>query len=209
MHLQCMQVDILDKPVEYNEVIKLFDNKEKDKCFILEHNDIYTAGKSVKEQIEEINGIKTVHTERGGLWTWHGKGQVVVYFIYNLHKHQMTLTDFFEKIEKIFVELIKNEINNDNFVVYADKDKRGFWIKNKTTNEIAKIGFIGLRVSKGVLTHGISINYNNDLRWFEYINPCGLGDVKITSIQESCKDKTKLNIADFKLKVAKEIERNF
>ena len=41
-----MQVDILDKPVEYNEVIKLFDNKEKDKCFILEHNDIYTAGKS-------------------------------------------------------------------------------------------------------------------------------------------------------------------
>ena len=72
--------------------------------------------------------------------------------------------------------------------IYADKNKRGFWVKNLKNQSIAKIGFIGLRITNGFLTHGISINYNNDLSVFDYINPCGLGNVKITSISEVVKN---------------------
>lgn len=209
MHSQFVQVDILEQPIKYDEAIKWFEDKSKDRIFILEHEDIYTAGKSVKENITEINGIKAINTDRGGLWTWHGKGQIVIYFIYNLHNHKITLSDFFKKIENIFIELIKKEINNKNYIVYADNDKRGFWIKNNKTNSIAKIGFIGLHISKGILTHGISINYNNDLKWFQYINPCGLGNVNITSIQEICKNKELLDIENFKKNIANKLKNSF
>ena len=106
----------------------------------------------------------------------------------------MTLTDWFSLIEPVIIKCIEEEIINNVGLsknelskilqIYADKNKRGFWIQNKQTSLVAKIGFIGLRITSGFLTHGISINYNNDLSTFAHINPCGLGDVKITSIRE-------------------------
>ena len=204
-----MEIIICKKQIQYQELLKWFNDTTKDKIFILEHQDVYTAGKSVKETLSNIKNIPAIKTNRGGLWTWHGKGQIMIYFIYNLHNNHLTLTDFLKKIEQICCNLIQQEINNNDYIVYADKDRRGFWIKNKKNNEIAKIGFIGLRISKGILTHGISINYNNNLEWFNYINPCGLGDVKITSIEKIINDKTNLNIEQFKIKTKEKLEKYF
>ena len=194
--------------IDYNtamhwfEQIKNFNNKQnwldEEKIFVLEHNNVYTAGKSINNypnetHIQQIHNTPVVYTNRGGLWTWHGIGQVVVYFIYNLHARRLFISDFMDTIESITVKnivfelekLTGKQLTQTNLAVYADDNKRGFWVKNTNTSEISKIGFMGLRASNGFVYHGISINYNNDLTFFDYINPCGLGDVKITSIEKT------------------------
>jgi len=185
-------VVIIDEPVAYTDAMKWFEEPYKeDKIFILEHQDVYTCGKSVGEEEfkriapnGKIMGTPAVRANRGGLWTWHGKGQIVVYFICNLRKNHMTLDDWFQKIEGTVLEGLNDIINQHNvrcINVYADKDKRGFWMRD-AHRDVYKIGFIGLRVSNGILTHGISINFDNDLKWFDYITPCGLEGVRIGSI---------------------------
>lgn len=213
------------KPVSYNEAMKWFscvnssDSKKNcEQIYIFEHDDVYTYGKSIKKDSKvpsHINGIETVQANRGGLWTWHGKGQIMIYFVLNLRKRKMNLHDWFKIIEPIFVQLIQTEIGDKRYSVYADKDKRGFWVKDIQSGNISKIGFIGLRIINGFLTHGISINYNNNLEPFKHINPCGLGDVKITSIKELKKDdsensqKIETEKELFKEKIGKELSKAF
>lgn len=234
-----LQFIVCDKPIEYNQAMQWFKNVQNVKpkstniveeyIYVLEHKDVYTAGKSIinneaEKNIKEIHETPVIYTERGGLWTWHGKGQVVVYFLYNLRKRNLSLSKFMSIIEDVAIECVKDNIkqlvrdvvvNNNNIVnynddndyinnniiileheklifnklkIFADQNKRGFWIKNLSNNDVAKFGFMGFKVSNGFLTHGISINYNNNLKWFDYIDPCGLGDVKITSITEIVKN---------------------
>lgn len=187
--------------INYTTSIKWFEpistdtNKNIEKIYVFEHQDIYTAGKSINNEDAEkqqfINNTPVAYTSRGGLWTWHGKGQVVVYFIYNLRQRNLTLGDFMSLIEQAVIETTNQFLFNNyqntqpqtQLQIYADNNKRGFWVKYNSNN-IAKFGFIGLRVSRGYVYHGISVNFNNDLSAFDYINPCGLGNVKITSIKE-------------------------
>ena len=212
MAQQDMEIIFFQKKMPYMEVNSLFENVKnknrnavEEKIYILEHENVYTAGKSVLNSNEvfkeKIADIPTVYSERGGLWTWHGVGQVVVYFVYDLRKHKKTISDFMADIERSVITSVNDELNKygvkkniaSEIRIFARQDKRGFWCKNLKNGEIAKFGFIGLRVKNGFVTHGISVNYNNDLSYFDFINPCGLGDVKITSIQEivkSCKNRT-------------------
>ena len=249
-----MQLIIKDKQIEYNDAMTWFDNLNEEKIFVFEHKDIYTAGKSIinnniEKNINNIHNIPAIHTNRGGLWTWHGKGQVVIYFIYNLRKRKLPLNKFMSIIENVVVKNVKNELskydNTTNFNIFADNNKRGFWFKknetikenNKKESETIKIqskmennihqmenidvfdnqqiqdnekfGFIGLRITNGFVLHGISINYNNNLEYFDYINPCGLGNVKITSIKNILIENSKfynqtqtlLDINNFKLSI--------
>lgn len=229
-----MQLLFPKRYIEYNQAMKWFEpitnndnnkdiEKDIEKIYVFEHQDVYTAGKSINNGNDEknndkqfINKTPVFYTSRGGLWTWHGKGQVVVYFIYNLRKRNLALSNFMSLIEQAVIDatnqLLFNNLSNtqqqNKLQIYADSNKRGFWVKYDSTNSnnIAKFGFIGLRVSRGYVYHGISINFNNDLSVFDYINPCGLGDVKITSIEEmhnilikKQKDKTTLiSIDEFK-----------
>ena len=200
-----MKLEIFDRFIEYQETKILFNCVQEkaqnieEKVFVLEHKDVYTAGKSIlNKNINYIKSVPVYYAERGGLLTWHGKGQVVVYFIYNLKKHQMSISDFMNVIEKVVVKCVNEELDkycniavndfndrkgiytnvndiakkldDDNkFIIFANQDKRGFWIKDCKNNEISKFGFIGLKVSNGYVYHGISINYNNDLKWFDFI----------------------------------------
>jgi len=217
-----MQLFIEDKQIEYNKAMKWFEDLTEEKIFVFEHQDVYTAGKSIdnnekEKNISNIHGVPAIHTSRGGLWTWHGKGQVVVYFIYNIKKRHLPLSNFLSIVENVVVENVKTELfkhdSKTNFNIFTDNNKRGFWYKNnksKKENNNEKFGFIGLRVSKGFVLHGISINYNNNLALFDYINPCGLGKVKITSIENILKENNNkslsaLDIHNFKLMLGNEL----
>ena len=206
--------------ISYQDAMKWFDDIGKkdidEKLFILEHKNVYTAGKSVdftSNVNSTIKGIEAIATQRGGLWTWHGKGQVVVYFIYNLRKHNSNLSDFLKNVEMATLLCVKDEWNkicnkqfkDDDVEFFSDNKKRGFWVRymdfQTNIKKMAKFGFIGLRVSKGIVYHGISVNYNNDLQFFKYINPCGLGNVEITSIENIAQRTIKnisLDINNFK-----------
>ena len=245
-----MRLIFLKKYIDYQTALSWFNDircvdnfvkNDKDcndieRIFVLEHNNVYTAGKSVgnvlKEDIKKedyvfnnsrqtIHGVPVFYTERGGLWTWHGHGQVVVYFIYNLRARDIDLSKFMSIIEDTVINSINLEIKRIttkfpkyiNLEFYADSKKRGFWVRNinkSNCNKVSKFGFIGLKVTNGFVYHGISINYTNDLSFFDYINPCGLGDVEITSIEKLTKNNivSSLDINFFKRQVGNDLFEN-
>ena len=162
-------------------VTKAVQNKINDQIWFLEHKDIYTAGSSAEINIKNWSKKlpKIIKVNRGGKMTYHGPGQIVIYLIVNLKKRGMGLIDFITKLEEICLEVFyKNKIE----LVSKKEKNRGLWFKK--SDIIKKIIFIGLRYSKGVVYHGLSINFNVDLNLFRKINPCGLDINEISSLDE-------------------------
>lgn len=194
-----MDTEIFDHYIDYIEAINLMNHYKKEyldgkcpmKIMCLEHLPVYTCGKLGNNLHDKssINGIPVVQTNRGGLLTYHGPGQVILYFVYDLKGGNCvkvkTLSDFILTCEESVVEVLESF----KVTAFSSKDanmtNKGIYIYNQSAGKFDKIGFIGLNVSKEqIITHGISININNDLSYFERIIPCGLTDIKISSVKE-------------------------
>jgi len=177
------------KPIEYNDAIQLLEkrlenvinNNEKELIWFLEHNHIYTAGKSFKESEILDKSIKLIKTSRGGKITCHSPGQLVCYFVIDLNKRKKDLRKFIISIENSIIDTL-SEFKIKGF---SDRKNIGIWIKHK--NENKKIAAIGIRVKKWVAYHGFSININNNLKYFEKIIPCGLKNKKTIRLSEISK----------------------
>ena len=174
------------KPVKYEEALKFMEkrlleidqNKSNDLIWILEHEHIYTAGTSFKENEIIDKSIKVLNTNRGGKITYHGPGQLICYFVIDLKKGKKDIRRFISIIEKSIVQTLKDyEINS-----FPDKDNIGIWYNNNS--KIEKIAAIGVRVSKWIAYHGFSININNDLDKYNAIIPCGIKDKGITNLKK-------------------------
>ena len=183
------------KPVKYNDAIKLMEErllkineqKNNELLWILEHDEIYTAGTSYNENEILDNSIKVIKTNRGGKITFHGPGQLVCYFVIDLKKRNKDIRKFITLIEKTIID----SLNHFNIKTFSDKNNIGIWYKNK--NHVDKIAAIGVRVSKWIAYHGFSININNDLSKYESIIPCGVKDKGVTSLKKiNDQDYTKL-----------------
>ena len=175
------------KPIKYTDAIKFLEqrlldihsNKKSDLIWILEHEEIYTAGTSYKEEEILNKDINLIKTNRGGKITLHGPGQKIVYFVLNLNKRKKDIKNLIKTIESIIIDFLKlYKIKS-----YADKKNIGIWVKDK------KIAAIGIRVSNWVAYHGFSINLNNNLNHYKKIIPCGLDNTKITSTEIESKIK--------------------
>jgi lipoyl(octanoyl) transferase len=174
------------KPVKYNKAIMLLEkrlteineNKKEDLLWILEHEEIYTAGTSYKEDEILNKNINLIKTNRGGKITYHGPGQLICYFVIDLKKRQKDIRKFITLIEKTIIE----SLSSFNIKSFADKKNIGIWIKDK--NDVKKVAAIGVRVSKWIAYHGFSININNDLTKYQAIIPCGILDKGITKLSE-------------------------
>ena len=174
------------KPVKYEDALTFMEkrlyeinkNDSNDLIWILEHEEIYTAGTSFKEKEILDKSIKVIQTNRGGKITYHGPGQLICYFVINLKKRKKDIRKFISIIEKTIIDTIKFY----KIDTFADKKNIGIWHKNN--NEIKKVAAIGVRVSKWVAYHGFSININNDLNKYNAIIPCGIVDKGVTSLKE-------------------------
>ena len=192
-----IEVKISVKPVDYIKSMEILekrvndvhDGKKDEFLWILEHNDIYTGGTSSKTEDLLDKKIKIIKTNRGGKYTFHGKGQKVVYFVINLNKRNKDIRVFVRKIEKCIIKIL----NEYKVQSYADKKNIGIWINNK--NNLLKIAAIGIRVRKWIAYHGFSINIENDLSKYKKIVPCGIRDKGITSLKSQGIDNYK-NIND-------------
>tara|TARA_E500000178_G_C16960301_1_gene725665 strand:+ start:437 stop:1048 length:612 start_codon:yes stop_codon:yes gene_type:complete len=157
--------------------------KKNELIWILEHPLTYTGGiRSNNDDILDKN-INLIKTPRGGKITLHNPGQKIVYFVINLNKRKKDIRKFVNYIEISIIEFLKEY----GIKSKSDRKNIGIWVKDK------KIGAIGIRVSKWIAFHGCSININNNLNDYKKINPCGLKNNSITSIQNENKYK-KLNI---------------
>ena len=174
------------KPVKYEDALTFMEkrlyeinkNDSHDLIWILEHEEIYTAGTSFKEKEILDKSIKVIKTNRGGKITYHGPGQLICYFVINLKKRKKDIRKFISIIEKTIIDTIKFY----KIDTFADKKNIGIWYKNN--NEIKKVAAIGVRVSKWVAYHGFSININNDLNKYNAIIPCGIVDKGVTSLKK-------------------------
>ena len=174
------------KPVKYDDALEFMEKrlldisqkKSNDLIWILEHEELYTAGTSSKENEILDKSIKIIKTNRGGKITYHGPGQLICYFVIDLKKEKKDIRKFISLIEKTIIETLKSY----NIDTYADKDNIGIWYNDNS--QIKKVAAIGVRVSKWIAYHGFSINIENDLKKYEAIIPCGIIDKGVINLKE-------------------------
>ena len=174
------------KPVKYIEAIKFLEtrlvdidkNNSKDLIWILEHDEIYTAGTSYKEEEILNKDIDLIKSNRGGKITYHGPGQLICYFVIDLKKRKKDIRKFITLLEKTIIQ----SLSDYNIHSYGDLKNIGIWTKHK--NKVYKIAAIGVRVSKWIAYHGFAININNDLSKYKNIIPCGISDKGVINLKE-------------------------
>jgi len=172
-------------PVNYQDAIKdlehrlslVFQNKEKELIWTLEHNEIYTGGTSYKKNEILNNSINFVKTNRGGKITYHGPGQLICYFVIDLRNRKKDIRNFVCIIEKTIIQTLEQF----NIKSFADRKNIGIWFDNK--KETQKVAAIGIRVSKWIAYHGFSINIDNDLNKYKNIISCGIRDKGVTNLK--------------------------
>jgi len=181
---------------DYQEIIhklvvedKLANKKssEINRFLLVEHPHVYTLGKSGDEHNLLVNGdflkkIEAVYykIDRGGDITYHGPGQLVGYPIIDLENYKVGVKDFIFKMEQAIIKTIA-EYGLDG----ALKDgATGVWLDSTIPAKSRKICAIGVRVSRYVSMHGFALNVNTDMRYFNYINPCGFITYGVTSIEK-------------------------
>lgn len=148
-----------------------------DTILLVEHNPAYTIGLRTKDydQVEEKRlkkvGAEFYRTNRGGLITFHGPGQLVAYPILNLRHFQPSIRKYVASLELTLIDTCRR------FGIEArTTEHTGVWVGDK------KIGSIGIHASRFVTTHGISLNCNTDLSWYRHIVPCGIPGKEVTSL---------------------------
>lgn len=153
----------------------LVNGKGEDTLLLLQHPSVYTAGRRTEDSERPQNGVQVVDVDRGGKITWHGIGQLVGYPIIRL-KNPTDVVGFVREIESALIDLCAE------LGIAAERvcERSGVWVKDATGDR--KIAAIGIRVAKGVTTHGFAINVNPDLSAYDQIIPCGIVDAGVTSI---------------------------
>ena len=150
---------------------------------LCEHPAVYTLGKSgheenmlVAEDFLKQQGASFYHIDRGGDITFHGPGQLVGYPILDLEREGIGLRDYIHSLEEAVIRTVAEWGISGTRVAGA----AGVWLTDK--GPLRKIAAIGVRSSRYVTMHGFALNVNTDLKWFDYINPCGFADRGATSI---------------------------
>ena len=184
-------------PIKYKDAMLVLEerladinsNKKNDLIWILEHEEVYTAGTSYKEDEVLNKSIKIIKTNRGGKITYHGPGQLICYFVIDLKKRKKDIRKFITIIEKTIVE----SLSEFNIKSFNDPKNIGIWVNDKTS--INKVAAIGIKVSKWIAYHGFAININNDLSKYKNIVPCGILNKGVTNLKR-IKDQNYNNLND-------------
>ena len=184
------------KPINYFYAINVLEKRledlhahiNKELIWTLEHDEIFTAGTSYKENEILDNSIDLIKTNRGGKITCHAPGQLICYFVIDLRKKK-DIRKFISCIEKSIIETLKHY----QIETFSDKDNIGIWHKKK--NSVNKVAAIGVRVKKWIAYHGFAVNINNNLDQYKKIIPCGIKDKGVTNLI-SILDKDYSNLGD-------------
>jgi lipoyl(octanoyl) transferase len=147
----------------------------ENQIWLLEHPPVFTLGTAAsKEHILDAKNIPVIQTDRGGEVTYHGPGQLVIYFLLDIKTLKWGPKALVKNLEDFIQDLLKQYDIETNIISGAP----GVYVQDK------KIASIGLRISRGKTYHGISLNVNMDKKPFEQINPCGYEGLKVTQIKD-------------------------
>ena len=168
----------------------------QNEIWMLEHPPIFTLGTAAdKQHVLNANNIPVVQSDRGGEVTFHGPGQLVIYFMIDIKKTKLGPKSLVSTLQEFTQSLLKEYAIDSTFIEGAP----GVYVGGK------KIASIGLRISKGKTYHGISINVDMDLTPFSYINPCGYEGLEVTQIKDFKKDITLKEVERLAIKLLEPI----
>ena len=187
--------------VNYHETLELMKSHIKKEDFdneiwLLEHPPIFTLGTAAdKNHILNPKDIPVVQSDRGGEVTYHGPGQLIIYFLLDVKKLDFGPKKLVSIIQNFVKDLLASISIDCNFVEGAP----GVYVDKK------KIASIGLRISNGKSYHGISLNFEMDLSPFKQINPCGYKGLEVTQIKDLNKDISKLQLEKLAIDLLRKI----
>jgi len=158
------------------------DGEIPDTLLLLQHPPVFTTGRFrgeedivVPAESLEKEGIAVFASNRGGSVTYHGPGQLVGYPIFNLKENGLGVLEYIRKLEEVIIKLLLTfGIQGER----AEKYSSGVWVGGE------KICSVGIHVSHYITMHGFALNVNTNLQHFDYINPCGIKGVVMTSISK-------------------------
>lgn len=155
-----------------------------DTVLILEHPAVFTFGRrggienlTVSQTFLEETGIGLIQVERGGSITFHGPGQLVVYLIMDLQAAGLSVTDYVTRLEEIMLRTATDW----GIAARRHSLNRGIWV------DLKKMGSVGIAVRHGITFHGLALNVNLSLDPFNWIHPCGLKGIQVTSLAKESK----------------------
>ena len=154
-----------------------------DQLWIVEHDPVYTLGQSTRQEhlpSSDTPGstIDIVPIDRGGQITYHGPGQIVLYFLLNLSHRRQTVRWLISLMENIVIDLLAQY----GIDAVARADAPGVYVND------AKIAAVGIRIQRGCSYHGLALNVSMDLSPFDWINPCGYQGMKVTQLSDLVSD---------------------
>ena len=180
-----------EQSISYPVAIKFMESKvdkiksglSKEFIWFLEHNEIYTAGTSARnEDLLDSKKFPIYQTNRGGQYTYHGPGQRIIYLMLDLKRRGYNIRRFINQLESWIIKSLKT-IDIES---HTNQDKIGIWVSKKGGPKLSeeKIASIGLRVRKGITFHGICLNVNPNLENYKGIKPCGFSSEETTSLED-------------------------
>jgi len=149
--------------------------RTRDEFWLTEHHPVYTQGlNGRREHLLHTGDIPLVQIDRGGQVTYHGPGQLVIYFLLDLNRLGKGVRAFVTDIEQSIIELLADY----QIEAQSRRDAPGVYVDG------AKIAALGLRIRKGYSYHGLSLNLDMDLAPFDGINPCGFHGLAVTQLKD-------------------------
>lgn len=184
LHLENLPYqNILEKQLYYHNQLKEKIKHPVHTLITCVHKPVFTLGKNAntKNLYENENhlkklGFEVVQINRGGDITYHGPGQLVVYPILDLTQLQIGPKKYVNLLEKSIIKCL----NSYQIKTQTNEINPGVWLRDPWR----KIAALGIKISQGITLHGAAINLNTNLDHYNYINPCGLDDMEVTSLQK-------------------------
>lgn len=185
-------------------IFELVDRKVIDGALlILEHTPVLTMGIRtetqnllVSEEYLKMKGVELYKSDRGGDITFHGPGQIVAYPILRFRDFKLKLSEYMHKLEDVII----STLDEYNLKAYNKEEFPGVWIED------TKVCAIGVRAKKFIVYHGLAFNVNVDKNYFNLINPCGITDYSISSMNDFTGEQ---DIEEVKDKVIKNFNKHF
>ena len=181
-----LQLSLFERMLSWKREGKAQSQENAGDLLLVEHDHVYTLGKSGKQQNMLISeeylrqiGAEFFHIDRGGDITYHGPGQIVGYPILDLEQVGISLRDYIDSIEESIIGVCGQWGIEAGRIAGAS----GVWIEPDSPRA-RKICAIGVRASRYVTMHGFAINVKTDLKYFNHINPCGFVDRGVTSLEK-------------------------
>ncbi|MDF2691218.1 MAG: octanoyltransferase [Gammaproteobacteria bacterium] len=186
--LQVKKLGLVDYALSWQAMCDFTENRKPetpDEIWICEHPPVFTQGRHGKpEHILNPHNIPVVQSDRGGQVTYHGPGQLIIYFLLDIKRQKLGIKNLVSAIETA----VQNTLQDCGIESHLICDAPGVYVKQ------CKISSIGLRVKHGKTYHGLSLNVDMDLRPFSYINPCGYQNLKMTQVKDLSPHTDKLAI---------------